>query len=66
MRARQWIILAVWFACDIATVQFYRFKFGLNRIMLAYVIIGIPVVLIFSKWPKTKAEKKMPPASLDN
>ena len=60
VKARQWIILAVWFACFIATLQFYRFKFGVNAIGAAYLIIGIPVMLIFNKWPKAKSDK-LPP-----
>jgi hypothetical protein len=52
MKMRQWLVLAVWYVCLIAALQFFRFKFGLFPICGAFAIIGIPAMLIFGKTNK--------------
>jgi len=42
MKMKQWIVFGVWIAAFIATLQFFRFKFGLFEIVAVYLVIGIP------------------------
>jgi len=52
MRTRQRIFVAIWFAAYIATLEFFRFKFGLLKISAAFVLIGIPLMLLFDRTKK--------------
>ena len=49
MKKKQWIVLAVGFACYIATLQFFRFKFGLFPISIAFAVVGIPLMLLIGR-----------------
>jgi len=55
MNMRQWIFLVAWYACFIASLQFFRFKFGLNRIAAFFVVIGIPIMWFLGKLAKPKS-----------
>ena len=56
MKMRQWIVLGIWFAAYMAALQFYRFKFGLNKISAVFLLVGIPFMLLVSKWKKPNAK----------
>jgi hypothetical protein len=51
MKMRQWIwfgiYFVIWFLAFNLTEQFFRFKFGLNRIALFYLLIGLAILLLF-------------------
>lgn len=49
------LLMVIWYCCYIASLQFFRLKFGLYHISIAFLIIGIAVVLIFggSKKPES-------------
>jgi len=49
MKMKQWIVFGVWIAAFIATLQFFRFKFGLFEIVAVYLVIGIPLMLLTRK-----------------
>ena len=49
MRRKQWIVLAVWFAALIAALQFFRFQFGIFKISAAFILIGIPLMVLFAR-----------------
>jgi hypothetical protein len=63
MKTRQWVALAIWFVCYTATLQFFRFKFGLFQISAAYMIIGILYNWIFRGWLKGRPNEKLPPGA---
>lgn len=44
---RQWLVLAIWYCGFIACLQFFRFKFGLFPISIAFMIIGVIAMLLF-------------------
>jgi hypothetical protein len=48
MTKRAWIVLAIWYACYVACLQFFRFRFGLFPISSAFLIIGILAMIIFA------------------
>ena len=54
MNMWQWFFAVAWYACFIASVQFFRFKFGLNRIAVFFVVIGIPLMWLLGKLAKPK------------
>jgi hypothetical protein len=51
-----WTALAIWYVAYIATLEFFRFKFGLYKISLAYLLIGTPLVWLLSRPRKAKSE----------
>ena len=49
MKTKQWIVLAVWFVCYMAAMEFLRFKFGIFMISGVAVVVGIPLMLLVGK-----------------
>ena len=55
MKARQWICLAVWFALYLATLEFFRFRFGLFRISAVFLVSGILAIWSVGRIGKSAA-----------
>jgi len=53
MKTKQWITLFVWFVLYIAALRFFRFRFGILEISAAFLIIGIPTMLLVARPKKT-------------
>jgi hypothetical protein len=51
----EWTILVIWFACFIASLEFFRFKFGLHRIGIFFLVIGISIMWLFRRLSKPKS-----------
>jgi hypothetical protein len=41
LNKKQWVILIVWFVCHLIVLQFFRFKFGLNKTSIASGLFGM-------------------------
>ena len=44
---KQWAFLIVWFIAYIATLEFFRFKFGLFQITGFFLVIGLLLTRLF-------------------
>jgi hypothetical protein len=47
-----WIMLSIWYVSYVATLQFFRFKFGLLHISAAFVVIGVPLMYLVDRLTK--------------
>jgi hypothetical protein len=47
-----WIIFSIWYVSYVATLQFFRFKFGLLHISAAFAVIGIPLMYFVDRLTK--------------
>jgi hypothetical protein len=56
VKKQQWITFAVWFVLYIASLQFFRFKFGLNKIAAVFLVIGVLAMLLISRPWKAKSK----------
>jgi hypothetical protein len=54
-QTKQMLFTFVWLACCGITIQFFRFRFGLFKIIAAYLIIGIPWLLYIGRQRKPKS-----------
>ena len=43
-------LMTIWLVCYIASLELFRFKFGMHKISMFYLFMGVPVMLLFA-WP---------------
>jgi len=51
----RWIFLVAWYASFIASLQFFRFKFGVNTIAIFFVVTAIPFLWLLGRLAKPKS-----------
>lgn len=54
-KKKQWIFMVVWCVTYVATLQFFRFKFGLFEITGAFVAIGLLLTWLLGRSSKPKS-----------
>jgi len=53
MNKKQLIGMVIWYLLYMAAMEFFRFKFGIFKISLAFLLIGLPLVYFLSRPKKT-------------
>jgi hypothetical protein len=51
---KQLILMGIWYVAYMATLEFFRFRFGLLQISAFYLLVGVPLVWLFSRPKNSK------------
>jgi len=53
MNKRQQIFLAVWLVVYIATMYYFKFKFGVSKISIAFAVTGVALMFLLGRTKKS-------------